>query len=124
MELSQLIIEIRYGGRQFEKLEEILIRLFEQVIFGVWLKKVFKVCFKHWTSLTVVCYNDGDRSMGIFLFDCLKIGRSFLYLYFSFSIGEKGRGTVPQVVAMMNKEMLYYSNPEHETPEELKALLI
>ena len=27
LELSQLNIEIRYGGRQFEKLEEILIRL-------------------------------------------------------------------------------------------------
>jgi hypothetical protein len=35
----------------------------------------------------------------------------------------KERGTVPQVIAMMNKEMLYYINPEQQTPEELKALL-
>lgn len=30
---------------------------------------------------------------------------------------------MPQVIAMMNKEMLYYINPEQQTPEELKALL-
>jgi len=30
---------------------------------------------------------------------------------------------VPQVITMMNKEMLYYINPEQQTPEELKALL-
>ena len=62
-------------------------------VYAIWwlVKKVLKVCFKHWTSLTVVCYNDGDRSMGIFLFYCLKIGRSFLYLYFSFSIGKGAR---------------------------------
>ncbi len=30
---------------------------------------------------------------------------------------------MPQVITMMNKEMLYYINPEQQTPEELKALL-
>ena len=31
---------------------------------------------------------------------------------------------MPQVIDMMNKEMLYYINPEQQTPEELKALLV
>ena len=50
-----------------------------------------------------------------------KIGRSFLYLVSSAK--GKERGIEPQVVKMINKELLYYIAPQQQTPAELKSLL-